>query len=162
VASTDGHDKQIVSRLVDLQSPAKRCAIRALGRRKALVGAAVVADALQSSDLPIVVAAIESLAEMKAAGTTSKVRALLHHEHPTADMVSSLIAQLGAGYPPLNTAARNALIAAALNQIPSATEAAVRLLTDPDPRRREDGSFILGGIGSDAALEQHIQLLQET
>ena len=57
-ASTDGHDKQIVARLADLQPATKRSAIRALGRRKALLGAAVVADELQSRELPIVVTAI--------------------------------------------------------------------------------------------------------
>jgi HEAT repeat protein len=208
VASNEEQDKQIITRLSDLQTPARLCAIRALSRRKALAGAFAVAGQLESRELQIVVAAIDCLAEMKSTEAVGKVRPFLHHPHPTvrrsvvmamgalqganeqitiasemiadpdpsvreaaarlliahpsADLVPSLVAQLGAGYPPLNEAARQALIAAARGDVSSATEAVVKLLGHPDPRRREDGSFILGGIKSDAALTEHIRLLQDS
>jgi HEAT repeat protein len=76
---------------------------------------------------------------------------------PLAAGVAPLVDQLDDGYAPLHHAAREALVAAADDAIPSA----VKLLDHADPRRREDGSYILGQLKSDAGLERHIALLTD-
>jgi HEAT repeat protein len=81
--------------------------------------------------------------------------------HPSADDVPSLFRQLSTNYGPLHDSARDALVAAALAPIPTVVDSAAKLLTDADPNRREDGSYILGRARSDAALEQHIRLLND-
>ena len=43
-----------------------------------------------------------------------------------------------------------------------AVPAAQALLSDANPRRREDGSYILGHLKSDAGLEAHIALLNDS
>ena len=50
------------------------------------------------------------------------------------------------------------LIAVGKPAIPLATA----LLDSPNPRRREDGSFLLGQLRSDAALSRHIALLKDS
>jgi HEAT repeat protein len=76
---------------------------------------------------------------------------------PIAAGVAPLIEQLDDGYAPLHHAAREALVAAKKDAVPSA----VALLDHADPRRREDGSYILGKLRSDAGLERHIALLTD-
>ncbi len=81
--------------------------------------------------------------------------------HPCADAVPSLLQQLTENYPPLRDSARDALVAAATLPIPAVFDSATTLLTNADPDRREDGSYILGHAHSDVALQQHITLLND-
>ena len=73
--------------------------------------------------------------------------------------VRLIAAQLRTEYRPLFIAARTALIAA---KDPVARQACIELagelLDAPDPRRQEDGSFLLGYYRSDYRLERHIAL----
>jgi HEAT repeat protein len=76
---------------------------------------------------------------------------------PADDAVPRLIEQLGSGDEPLRRAARDALVATK----DAAIAPAVRLLAHQDPQRREDGSYILGQLRSDAAIQQHVALLRD-
>jgi HEAT repeat protein len=83
--------------------------------------------------------------------------AILLAKLPTADAIGPLVKALATDYPPLHEAARAALVA-----IGQATEpAAAGLLTNADPRRREDGSYLLGMLASHAGYDQHLQLLND-
>src|SRR5207248_980601 len=42
----------------------------------------------------------------------------------------------------------------------AAINLAVQMLGDSDPRRREDASYVLGRLRSDASIDQHVALLQ--
>ena len=81
--------------------------------------------------------------------------------HPSADDVPSLFQQLSEDYGPLHDSARDALVSAALASMQSVVESSAKLLSDPDPNRRCDGSYILGRARSDAAFQQHIALLHD-
>jgi HEAT repeat protein len=76
---------------------------------------------------------------------------------PSAEAVPLLVEQFDNGDEPLRLAARDALVAAK----EAAVAPAVELLADPDPRRREDGSYVLGHLRSDAALATHIAMLDD-
>lgn len=93
--------------------------------------------------------------------TVREAAARLLIAHPSADSVPVLVQQLSAGYPPLRQAAREALAATASISAPSVVEVAVRLMADQDPPRRQDGSFILGRLRSDAAYAEHRRLLKD-
>lgn len=58
---------------------------------------------------------------------------------------------------PVHRLAREALVSIGRDTV----EPAAALLTDVDPRRREDGSYILGRLGSDASFEKHVALLED-
>jgi HEAT repeat protein len=81
--------------------------------------------------------------------------------HPSGDAVPYLLKQLTENYPPLRDSARDALVAAALLPVPAVIESAATMLTNADPDRREDGSYILGHARSDVALQQQITLLND-
>lgn len=81
--------------------------------------------------------------------------------HPSADDVPSLFQQLSEDYRPLHDSAREALASAALSPIQSVNESAANLLSDANPDRRIDGSYILGHSRSDLAFQEHIGLLQD-
>jgi HEAT repeat protein len=82
---------------------------------------------------------------------------------PSNDALLALAAQLNEPYAPLHEALRNALLQPADTTVRQATIAlAAKSLDDPNPRRREDASFVLGALKSDAALERHIALLEWT
>jgi HEAT repeat protein len=81
--------------------------------------------------------------------------------HPAPDMLQVLFGQLDAGYPPLRESARDAIVAAASVRRELVVDSTVKLLNDGDPRRREDGSYMLGRIGADAGFERHLQLLND-
>lgn len=77
------------------------------------------------------------------------------------DLVPLLVEQLGDEYRPLYLAARAALIAAPNDAARTASiSAAGELLDNASPRRREDGSYILGKYRSDHRLERHMELLE--
>lgn len=76
---------------------------------------------------------------------------------PTPDAIALLRQQLDNPYRPLHLAARNALATAGPQVIP----VAVKMLDEQNPRRREDGSYLLGAYASNAAMDRHIQLLDD-
>jgi HEAT repeat protein len=76
---------------------------------------------------------------------------------PGPDAVSLLVKQLSDPYVPLHDAARSALLAAGGAAIP----AAENLLDDPNPRRREDASWLLGTLRSSAGFHRHLALLDD-
>lgn len=79
----------------------------------------------------------------------------------TVEAVAPLIEQLSHEYLPLHDAARKALARAADEPTKQrAIEAAGHLLDSPHPRRREDGSWLLGQYRSDHRLQRHIELAQ--
>jgi HEAT repeat protein len=207
VAATAEHANQIATRMPSLSPQAKLVAVRALGRQGAVALAQLVTAQLASKDVPLTIAAIEVLGQMKAASESAAVREILGHPHPTArraavitmsalagadeqiaiarrllgdadlsvraaavrllaahpspDLLPSLVAQLGAGHRSLGDAARDALVAAGNVDAQATISAATKLLDDADPRRREDGSFVLGRLRSDAAYERHLRLLED-
>ncbi len=76
---------------------------------------------------------------------------------PTPAAIDELCVQLADSYEPLHLAARQALAVAGGPVIPIAEA----MLSDPNPRRREDGSFLLGAYASNASLGLHIALLDD-
>jgi HEAT repeat protein len=77
---------------------------------------------------------------------------------PTDASVPKLCEQLDDGYPPLHQAAREALVAGGQAGIADVITRAVEMISGADPRRQEDGSYILGQLRRDEALERHIEL----
>lgn len=80
---------------------------------------------------------------------------------PQAELVDVLTAQLATNYEPLREAARDALVSAGKVKDDRIVGIGVSFLTNPDPRRREDGSYLLGHLRSAEALTQHIALLKD-
>jgi HEAT repeat protein len=80
---------------------------------------------------------------------------------PSADAVAALAAQLGTDYAPLHDAARQAMSRPAVAPVRDATiRLAAEMLAHAEPRRRQDGSYVLGRLRSGEAIERHIRLLQ--
>ncbi|HEV7302277.1 MAG TPA: HEAT repeat domain-containing protein [Tepidisphaeraceae bacterium] len=147
-------------------------AIEALGTLKATPHAQGVVDLLKH-DHPTVrryaVAALPNLLSADAARTrgiamlsdpdesvrTAAAIALAKVPGPAA--IEPLVKQLDDPYTPLHTAAREALVA--IGQPASA--AAMALLDHANPRRREDGSYVLGQLASHEGFERHVKLLED-
>ena len=71
------------------------------------------------------------------------------------------MAQLADEYRPLYLASRQVLVSAKDESTrKTCIDAADKLLDAADPRRREDGSYILGQYRSDYRLDRHIELLK--
>jgi HEAT repeat protein len=83
---------------------------------------------------------------------------------PATAAIGKLIGDLSSPYAPLHNAARSALVSAGKNSTSAsaAADAAVALLADTNPRRREDASYVLGQIPSHNGYESHVQLLTDT
>ena len=78
----------------------------------------------------------------------------------TSEALAAIAAQLTEDYAPLHKAARDAMSHPADDAMRQATiRTAVDLLRHADPRRREDGSYVLGRLHSADGLETHLQLL---
>lgn len=122
-------------------SPVRRAAVRAMGVLAAPDAAEIARQSLGDADPEVRAAACDVLR------TT-----------PVATAIVRLVEQLDDGYPPLRHAAREALLAAARSGITSVIEHAVALVKSDDPRRQEDGSYLLGELRRDDALERHIEL----
>lgn len=78
--------------------------------------------------------------------------------------VSIYFDQLSAGYQPLRDASREALVrlAGADSAVfKMVVDRSIALLTDTDPHRRIDGSYLLGQLRSNTGLEQHLRLLED-
>jgi HEAT repeat protein len=81
-----------------------------------------------------------------------------------ASFVDIYVAQLPLGYQPLRRAAREALVGIARanpQAKPQVTAAAAQRLTDADPQRRIDGSYVLGQLASKEGVADHIKLLRD-
>jgi HEAT repeat protein len=79
-----------------------------------------------------------------------------------AEVVPSLLPQLDDEYKPAWKAARDALAQAPAGPTrETVIRAAGVLLDNANPRRREDGSYLLGHFRSDHRLDRHLQLLSE-
>lgn len=77
-----------------------------------------------------------------------------------AEVAPVLIPQLGDPYEPLWKASRDALVQAPAGPTrEKVIQLAGDLLDNADPRRREDGSYLLGRFRSDYRHERHLQLL---
>lgn len=76
---------------------------------------------------------------------------------PTPDAIEALAGNLASESTRLHKSARDALVAIGQPSVSRAEQ----LLADAEPHRREDGSFILGRLKSDASLEKHIALLAD-
>jgi HEAT repeat protein len=123
-------------------------------RREAVAAMAKLADAstrqnrairmLADPDLTVRQAAAEVLAPMS-----------------SPEALAALAAQLGEDYAPLHAATRAALVCPANPEMRQATiRLAAAMLSDANPRRREDACYVLGRFRSDAAIEQHIALIK--
>ena len=77
--------------------------------------------------------------------------------HPKPNSLPSLLSALPEPYPP----ARHAILMALSATGKPAEAVASKWLVDPAAARRADGSFILGQLGSHAAFERHLQLLDD-
>ncbi len=132
----------VVERLKHAHPSIRRAAIGAL------VGVLPASDAQSQS--------IAMLADGDESVRTAAALSLAKVPGPAA--IEPLVKQLADGYKPLHIAAREALIAIGQPVIP----AAVRLLDDPSPRRREDGSYVLGTLASHEGYARHVALLKDT
>jgi HEAT repeat protein len=99
--------------------------------------------------------AIERLSDEDRSVREASARLLVNV--PTKDAVDLLVQQLDDDYHPLYLAARDAIVAAGADAVP----AAVKLLDNRNPRRREDGSYVLGELKSDAGFERHVALMSD-
>jgi HEAT repeat protein len=92
--------------------------------------------------------------------TVRQAAARIFKPHPLPEAVDPLVKQLYDPYLPLHDDARQSLTTyttpAMREQI---IAAAVKLLHESNPRRQEDGSFLLGAMKSEADLDFHIGLL---
>jgi len=136
-----GQADEILNLLADANPTVRREAINALP-------GVMPAAAAQAHAIHMLTDADESV-------RTSAALVLAKAPGPAA--VAPLIKQLYDPYTPLHETARAALLAAG----GAAASAAVNLLDDPDPRRREDGSYLLGMLASSAGFQRHLKLLDD-
>jgi len=96
--------------------------------------------------------------------TVRTAAALVLVTTPDVSVVAPLTARLTDRYAPLHEAARTALLASAKfpDSARATIDAAVTLLGDPVAERRADGSWLLGESASDAGLDAHVALLNDT
>ncbi len=141
VIGAASHANDVVKLLSDPHPTVRREATMAL------VGVLSPADA-QSLAIKMLADDDESV-RTSAALTLAKV--------PGLAAVVPLVKQLSDPYVPLHDAARSALLAAGSAAIP----AAENLLDDPNPRRREDGSWLLGTLHNPTAFHRHLALLND-
>jgi len=93
--------------------------------------------------------------------TVRQAAAIVLTPDPSREALAALAKQLDEDYVPLHESLRAAMIHPADPSVRDATiELAAEMLTNPNPRRRQDASYILGHLRSSAALNQHIALLQ--
>ena len=170
-----GSDKYagVVSPLLTSPSVAVRAAaVEAMGQMKATASAAAVEPLLADKHATVRRNALTATASLVPAAELQKraIAALadvdlsvrenaanLLAKSPTADAVDALAGNLASESERLHVAARNALIAIGQPAVPKSEQ----LLTDADPRRREDASYILGQLKSDASIDKHVALLSD-
>lgn len=103
---------------------------------------------------------VEGLTRLKDSDATVRQAAVeLLGANILPDLVKPISGQLSDRYQPLYAAALKALSTSPDPAVRQACiDVAAALLDNPDPRRQQDGSYILGRYRSDAALEKHIEL----
>jgi HEAT repeat protein len=159
--------------------PTRAAAVRALGEMK-VADTTISVQKMLGDPHPTVrreaIAALAKLGDLGGAGKPIAVGMLKDPDLtvreaavrvltpvPSAEAVAAVAAQLREDYGPLHAAARAALIQPGDDAVRKATiETAAGLLKDADVRRREDGSYVLGRLRSDAAFETHLALLTWT
>ncbi len=174
--SAGAHAPLVAGQLASADLPQALAAIDSLAKMRATSQLAAVRKLLDHAHPTVRRASVAAMSDLAGADeqiaiarrmladpdlSVRQAAAQLLAAHPSADAVPLLVQQLSAGYRPLHQAARQALVSAASVPLPPAVNAATKLLDDPDPRRRQDGSFVLGRIKSSAALERHIKLLSD-
>lgn len=154
--------------------PARLAAMEALGGMKA-TGQVAVVEATLADPHPTVrrtaVAALQAVASAEARrrhglamlkdpdATVRQSAVELLAANIVPELAQPLATQLPDPYQPLYAAAIKALSTSTDPAVRQACiDVAVNLLDNPDPRREQDGSFILGHYRSDAALQRHIDL----
>ncbi len=135
----------VLAKIADPHPTVRRAAVAAMGR---LVPAADrqtrAIEMLGDPDLTVRQSAAEVLTPL-----------------PSSQALSALTPQLAQDYVPLHGAVRAALTHSADATTRQATEQwAVAALSDADPRRREDASYVLGRLHCAGAMDQHIALLR--
>lgn len=122
-------------------------------RRAAMLAIGKIADARARQSLAIRMLADPDLTVRQAAVNVLTPLA-------STEALERIAAQLAEDYAPLHDAVRQSLSHPADDAVRQATIArAAKMLTDPNPRRREDASFVLGALRSNAAVTDHIALL---
>jgi HEAT repeat protein len=158
-------------------SVAQRCtAVRALGAMAAGSQRGAVLRMLEDPHPTVrreAVAAMPHVAEP--AVRDGRAIAMLHDSDPTVRETAArvltpfpsmqallpLTAQLDHGYAPLHHAAREALVHPGSEELSAAViDRAAEMLSHDNPRRREDASYLLGRLRSDAAFDRHVELLR--
>lgn len=119
-------------------------------RRSALGALAAIAPADQVQPH-----AITALADADTSVRENAARVL--QKFPTATALEALVKNLPAESSRLHEAAREAIVLVGQSAIPTAE----KMLTDTDPRRREDGSYVLGRLKADAGFDTHVKLLTD-
>ena len=170
-----GSDKYagVVAPLLTSPSVAVRAAaVEAIGQMKATASAAAVEPLLADKHATVRRNALTATANLVPAADLQKraIAALadvdlsvrenaanLLAKAPTPDAVDALAGNLASESDRLHLAARTALIAIGQPAVPKTEQ----LLTDADPRRREDASYILGQLKSDAGIDKHVALLSD-
>jgi HEAT repeat protein len=161
-----------VAKYFDADVPQRAAAARAVGQMKAVAQLAGI-ERLLADPHPTVrreaVAALAGVAEASVQQrhaierlgdddrSVREAAATILVGVPTRDAVELLVKQLDEDYHPLFVATRAALVAAGKDTVP----AAARLLDHNNPRRREDGSYLLGELRSDEAFERHLALMND-
>lgn len=154
--------------------PARLAMIDALGGMKATSQVAVVKAGLTDPHASVRRAAVgalqtvatpemrrsEGLARLKDSDATVRQAAVtLLGANILPELAKPIATQLPDPYQPLYAAALNALSTSPDPAVRQACiDVAAGLLDNADPRRQQDGSYILGRYRSDAALEKHIEL----
>ena len=124
-------------------------------RREAMLALGKCATAETSRQLSIRMLG-DSDATVRQAAATVLGRVL------TAEVAPALIPHLADPYQPLWRASRDALEHAPAGPVrEKVIQLAGELLDNADPRRREDGSYLLGRFRSDHRYERHLQLLTD-
>ena len=154
--------------------PARLALMEALGGMKATSQVAIVKAGLNDPHPSVRRAAVvalqtvatpemrrsEGLARLKDSDSTVRQAAVtLLGVNIIPELAKPIASQLSDRYQPLYAAALKALSTSPDPAVRQACiDVAASLLDNPDPRRQQDGSYILGRYRSDAALEKHIAL----
>jgi HEAT repeat protein len=123
-------------------------------RREAVLAMAKLEDATKR-----VASAVRMLSDTDP--TVREAAATVLTPMPSAEALAALVGQLDVDYAPLHAAVRASLIHPADDAMRGAiVRAAVELLSHRDPRRQEDGSYVLGRLRSAEGFDHHLQLLR--
>jgi len=139
-----GQHEAIVSILQDVHPTVRREAIASIGK----IAPRATRDPL----------AIRMLAD--ADPTVREAAARVLTPMPSTEALAAILPQLDVDYAPLHAATRAALAHPANETVRQATiAAAAQMLAHANPLRREDASYVLGRLRSDAAFDTHLALL---